>query len=272
MSAEHGGTTSVRPATPADHVHFARLVPELAVDDPVPDAEWFAREIVPLMIVAERDGDAIGYAFYRLLEGTAHLIHLVVDPKARRTGAGSLLMSAVRERARTGGATTWFLNVKPENTGAIALYESFGFAVLFHSKALRMAWSAVLALPEGDDDVRVRALEPADEARAERELGIPKGTLGKLRSLGGRAIVIAEGREGSLEGAAVFDPKFPGTYPFRASGPAVAAHILKAFHPSRRPEDPHLNIATEGQPHVADALVAAGARVHVATMRMTASL
>jgi len=49
-------TVTIRAATAGDHGTFARLVPELGVDDPVPTPERFAGEMIRTVIIAERDG------------------------------------------------------------------------------------------------------------------------------------------------------------------------------------------------------------------------
>ena len=56
-----------------------------------------------------------------------HLLNLAVHPQHRRRGiAWNLLVEALNQ-ARAQGARVAWLEVRPSNTAARALYESFGF-------------------------------------------------------------------------------------------------------------------------------------------------
>ncbi len=54
-----------------------------------------------------------------------HVMDVAVDPPRRRRGIASALLESMIERAGLGEPIT--LEVRPSNTGAIALYERFGF-------------------------------------------------------------------------------------------------------------------------------------------------
>ena len=58
----------------------------------------------------------------------AEITELYVRPAARRHGLGSSLLRAALERARGHGCGEVHLLVDPDNAGAIAFYESAGFA------------------------------------------------------------------------------------------------------------------------------------------------
>jgi ribosomal protein S18 acetylase RimI-like enzyme len=93
-----------------------------------------------LAIVAEVDGEAVGSVlgvmdpFHRDL---AHLYALWVDPKARRTGTASAMVSRIFEWARGRGAQQVELSVTIGNDAAFRLYESFGFADTGEREPLR---------------------------------------------------------------------------------------------------------------------------------------
>ena len=133
----------------ADYQAFVRLFPELAVDDPILEQEKFDRELLPTTIVVEAGEGApepdrvVGYAYFQILKDLAYVRHIVTAPEARRTGVGRALMAAIAERARTAGCTSWCLNVKRENTVALALYEAVGLAAAFGTKALHLDWANV---------------------------------------------------------------------------------------------------------------------------------
>jgi [ribosomal protein S18]-alanine N-acetyltransferase len=73
------------------------------------------------------EGDA-GFLLGRAVAGEAELLTLAVAPEARRLGLGRKLVVRFLYQARLRGAEAAFLEVSAENTGAIALYESAGFA------------------------------------------------------------------------------------------------------------------------------------------------
>jgi GNAT superfamily N-acetyltransferase len=271
-SAKH----RIRPARPADHGAFAQLVPELAVDDPIPDPARFALEWVPNTLIAEgaeAPHPVLGYTMFQVIKAIAYVRHIVTAPEARRTGVGRALMEAVAERARTAACTTWCLNVKPNNAAAIALYEGLGLAHAFASRALLMAWSLIEAAPRQLHDARVsaRLIHPDDDARVEAATRLISGQLAMARRRPDR--VLLAGYEGAeIVGATIFDPTFPGAYPFRAARPELAFTLLRALRPYARPSDATVNVVTEDQPDVADALIAAGATVKLDIMHMSGPL
>jgi [ribosomal protein S18]-alanine N-acetyltransferase len=59
--------------------------------------------------------------------GEAHILNLCVGELYRCRGVGRRLLSALIERATSGGMAEAFLEVRPSNTAAIRLYLSLGF-------------------------------------------------------------------------------------------------------------------------------------------------
>ncbi|MCK6548986.1 GNAT family N-acetyltransferase [Myxococcota bacterium] len=254
---------TIRAARADDHAAFARLFPELAVDDPTPDAQRFEREILRGCLVGEVDGRVAAYVWYQLLEGSCYVRHLVVGPEARRTGLGRALMERVRALALAAGATRWMLNVKPDNVPAIRLYEACGMRFEFGSKALRIRWADVDALVRSHGTTcTARLVEPSEDARVEAASGLIAGQLRDARTTGDRVLVVAE-RGAEIAGAAIFNPSFPGAYPFRAPSLDAAIAMLVALRPHKRAEDDVINLVLEDQAATADALITAGATVRL---------
>lgn len=257
----------VRPATPDDYGTFARLFPELRGPDDVPSAEKFVREMMPTTFVAERDGRAVGIAHWLVFTGAGHLRILISDPAERRRGVGRELMTAVRDRFDEAGCREWRLNVFPHNAGAIALYESFGLRRTWRSRALHFAWSLLHDRPPMH---AARPIEPDDDAHVEHETGMLLGLVADARSKG-RVLRMIERRD-QVVAAAVFDPTFPGAYPFRARSIDDAVSLLHALASHARPADDAIMIATEDQEALADALIGIGATVRVETVHMRGPL
>jgi ribosomal-protein-alanine N-acetyltransferase len=71
--------------------------------------------------------ELIGYFVLMVSAGEAHLLNLSVAAAHQRRGHGSALLAEVMRLARSLGARTLFLEVRPSNVGAQALYRRFGF-------------------------------------------------------------------------------------------------------------------------------------------------
>ncbi len=73
-------------------------------------------------------GDGVaGYGIMSMGAGECHILNLCVTPSLRRQGAGRALLTMLLGRARRAGMLHSFLEVRPSNSAAIALYESMGF-------------------------------------------------------------------------------------------------------------------------------------------------
>jgi ribosomal protein S18 acetylase RimI-like enzyme len=82
-----------------------------------------------LMLVAEAGNGPVGYAlaFFRAGSSTARLYSIAADPTAAPAGTGRALLAAVEEGALQRGASAVRLEVREDNTRAIALYERAGY-------------------------------------------------------------------------------------------------------------------------------------------------
>ena len=78
-------------------------------------------------IVAEFNGQVVGYALLRCSFEVADLMNIAVDPSHRNKGIGSRLMDNLIESGNSQGITDIFLEVRTGNTPAIVLYEKKGF-------------------------------------------------------------------------------------------------------------------------------------------------
>ena len=267
-------TISVRTATPDDHETVAKLVPELGVDDPVPTPGDFAADWVPTTLIAERGGRALGYTFFRPMRDVVHLANLVAAPEARRQGIGRALMTEAARRARTAGCRAMTLNVRPTNTAAIRLYESFGLAATHRNVALKLAWSLVDALRDDEAPLAklAREITDDDDDALETEWALPKGMLTEARKRPGRVLRAVRSSTASRSALAVFHPTFPGTSPFRAPDMAHALSLLRVLRPFARPEDAFVHMMAENQPELAEGLIQFGAQKKLETVFMRGPL
>ncbi len=66
----------------------------------------------------------------RIMPDVTHITQLCVWPGAQRQGLGRRLLLQARTALRSSGCQAWSLTVSAENSAALRLYESFGFATL----------------------------------------------------------------------------------------------------------------------------------------------
>jgi ribosomal-protein-alanine N-acetyltransferase len=69
----------------------------------------------------------IGYSLVMMVLDEAHLLNLSVAKTYQKQGLGRLLLVHMIEIAKAKQATNMFLEVRPSNISAIALYEVMGF-------------------------------------------------------------------------------------------------------------------------------------------------
>lgn len=109
-------------------------------------------------LVAQADDGALdGYAglFAPEAAGQADIQTIAVAEGARRRGLGRALVLALVGEARRRGAAEVFLEVRADNPGAQALYESLGFT--------RIAVRPKYYQPDGVDAVIMRLVVPEPE-------------------------------------------------------------------------------------------------------------
>ena len=87
-----------------------------------------------LVLVA--DSRITGYGILSIAAGEAHILNLCIDPQCRALGYGEQLLDEMLYRARAAAVREVFLEVRPSNQAALALYSKKGF----HQIARRPAY------------------------------------------------------------------------------------------------------------------------------------
>ena len=75
----------------------------------------------------EQDGCILGYGLLSVAADEGHVLNLCTRPELQNRGLGRRMLQALIRQARTQGAQRLFLEVRPSNAGAIALYHATGF-------------------------------------------------------------------------------------------------------------------------------------------------
>jgi len=78
-------------------------------------------------VVLNRGEDVVGYSILSVAAGEAHILNLCVDPNMRSLGYGDRLLEEILVRAKGASVKQVFLEVRPSNVAAIALYHRKGF-------------------------------------------------------------------------------------------------------------------------------------------------
>lgn len=109
--------TVERAAMGADAWSDQALADELAG---APSARW--------VVVADLDGEPVGYAVLMTAGDTADVLRVAVTEAHRRRGLGRLLVDALAAEAARRGCEAVLLEVAEDNVTARALYAAAGYA------------------------------------------------------------------------------------------------------------------------------------------------
>ncbi len=104
-------------------------------------------------IVIEREDAVVGYSIVSIAAGEAHILNICVAPGFRSMGYGERLLDEALFRSRSAAVREIFLEVRPSNVNALALYRKKGF----HKVAKRPAYYQAADGRE-DADVLVKRL------------------------------------------------------------------------------------------------------------------
>ena len=99
-------------------------------------------------LVLEREARVIGYGILSIAAGEAHILNLCVDPAYRSHGYGERMLNEILLQSRAASVREIFLEVRPSNDAALALYRKKGF----HKVANRPAYYQAR---EGREDAAV---------------------------------------------------------------------------------------------------------------------
>ena len=118
---------SLRPMREAD-LDAVMLVEERAY--PYPWTRGIFRDCLRAgypMWLLEQQGVIVGYGVLSIAAGEAHVLNLCTAPDHEGQGLGARMLQALLKIARGHGAQRVFLEVRPSNPRAIALYQRSGF-------------------------------------------------------------------------------------------------------------------------------------------------
>ena len=106
--------------------------------------------------VLQEHGLSIGYAVISVAADEAHILNICIAPERQGRGHGRRLLRMLVKLARDLGAARIFLEVRPSNPPAIALYHDEGFNEIGRRPRYYPA-------RDGREDALVMAMELVDE-------------------------------------------------------------------------------------------------------------
>ena len=104
----------------------------------------------------EQDGVVLGYGLLSVAVDEAHVLNVCVDPQCQSRGLGRRLLRELVRLARLYRASRVFLEVRPSNAPAVALYHSEGFNEIGRRPRYYPA-------ENGREDALVMAMELVDD-------------------------------------------------------------------------------------------------------------
>lgn len=121
----------IRPATFADVKAIANIE-NLAFTNPWSRWCFYSELANPLsttLVATPRDSpkSIVGYLIYWVAAQEMHILNLAVHPQWRRRGVAKALLAQGLAQAQARGAQVAWLEVRPSNQAALALYETHGF-------------------------------------------------------------------------------------------------------------------------------------------------
>ena len=97
--------------------------------------ELLEQDSIQLMIMNNRANDKIvGYCLYQVLFEQAEILRIGTHPSYQRQGIASQIFAKLNEVLETQQVEALLLEVRADNTAAIALYEQQGFTVVHRRK------------------------------------------------------------------------------------------------------------------------------------------
>ena len=111
----------------------------------------------------------VGHGVIAVAVGEAHILNVCIAPRLQGYGFGRLLLTHLLERAALFGAELVFLEVRPSNAAALALYDAAGFNEIgrrrgYYPAAIGREDALVLALDLRVADLFASSARPSGPA------------------------------------------------------------------------------------------------------------
>lgn len=263
---------ALRPARPEDHGTFARLFVELGVPEPPPPPAVWEAELVPLTWFHDGPEGPLAYVVADVLGDLGFVVQLVVEASVRRQGLGRSILEEVAARFRERGCRRWGLNVKPDNTAALALYGSLGMRPVREASTLAVSQLQVQALPVAPAGLEVVPVAETDWEPLTEAFRMMPGKLARFAKRSSHKLLRLTGAgEPEPMRLGMMDLRQGGAlFPFFAATPGHARALLEdAF---RRESAETLRVTVTDDAPLRELLRGAGAKVVLETLELQGPL
>jgi len=263
---------ALRPARPEDHGAFARLFVELGVPEPPPPPPLWEAELLPLTWFHDGPEGPLAYVVADALGDLGFVVQIVVDASVRRQGLGRSILEEVAARFRERGCRRWGLNVKRDNTAALALYGSLGMKPLRESTTLAVSPLHVQALPEAPVGLEVVPVVEAEWEPLTESFRMMPGKLARFAKRSShRLLRLSRAGEPEPMRLGMMDLRQGGVlFPFFAATPGHARALLEdAF---RRQGAETLNVVVTDDAPLTGLLRGVGAKVTMEILELQGPL
>lgn len=263
---------ALRPAQAKDYAVFAQLFAELGVPEPPPPPWLWEAELLPLTWFLEGPQGPLAYVAADVLGELGYVVQLVVAPSARRQGVGRSLLQEMAARFREQGCRRWGLNVKRDNTAALALYGSLGMRPVREAATLAVSQAQVRALPEAPEGLVVVPVVEAEWEPLTAAFRMMPEKLARFSRRSSHTLLrLARAEEPEPLRLGMMDLRQGGgLFPFFAATPGHARALLEeAF---RRGEAEALHVTVTDDAPLVERLRGAGAQVMMETLELQAPL
>ncbi|WP_333954518.1 ribosomal protein S18-alanine N-acetyltransferase [Psychrobacter sp. S4(2024)] len=103
-------------------------------------ADLLEQDSISLMVVTDNSAnELVGYCLYQLLFEQAEILRIGTHPDYQRQGIASRVFIRLDEALKANQVESLLLEVRADNTAAIALYEQQGFTVIHTRKSYYQA-------------------------------------------------------------------------------------------------------------------------------------
>lgn len=113
-----------------DDIPPIAAIERVAFSDPWPGSSFMPFVGDPCFLVATQGDRLVAYAVARAAGDEAEILNLAVTPEVRRRGLARRLLHRLVSDLTDAGVNRIYLEVRPSNAAAIALYRDAGFEVV----------------------------------------------------------------------------------------------------------------------------------------------
>lgn len=103
------------------------------------DIAYFTTEQSNVLLVAEEDGEVLGYVGMSMVLDEGQIQNIATAPAARRRGVASALIASLFEVGKSHDLAIYHLEVRASNQAAQALYHKHGFTEVGRRKSYYIA-------------------------------------------------------------------------------------------------------------------------------------